>query len=1425
MSRKETNQLKPTITKRIVRNQFSNDFSQIELFFESFLLLLGAIASTKCIFHRQNTLFVFFIVFLQSQKLYENKNILKNLYLLLFALFSYNAFCQSITVDDTSRNADQLVQLLLGNSCTTTSNIAISSPQSIAYFNNNASSFPIKEGVIIRNGIAKYSEGTYTGTNMSSQVNTNSDTQLQAISSSTGQNTSITDVAYLEFDFVPMSSTFSFDFLFASNEYGKYQCGFSDTFAFLLTDQNTNITTNLALVPGTTDPISVKNIRDTNYNTSCNSVNATLFSTYNVNNPSTSSINMRGYTKILNASSTVIPNHSYKIRLVIGDANDSGYDSAVFLSSASFTTTIDLGPDQTICSSDTTVIQTGLTDTKYIHHWYKNGQLLASENSYELSVKSAGVYDVVIEQTNNSCFIKDQIKFTDLMVNTPKNLTNCDEGTKTYYYDLTQNNISTLGLDKTKYEIAYYSNLSDATLNKNPIPSTDQSNYQSTGNETVYFKLKSKTNTNWCETIYSFDLLLEKIANPKKPTDFVYCDNPAGIDLKLTDYDTTILNGLNPNNYNLSYHASFDDANTYKNKLDANYHIDANPKTIEIWIRLASATNNSCYNITSFTITINPRAKVDSLADVIECASYTLPILNFGDYYTLPNGKGTKLNAGDSITLTGTYYIFSGPSSNSCANETNFKVYLISQYTIDRNHCEYFQIPTPPTGQFYTKAGGPAGGGIALNAGDKMYASQTIYYYAELNGTLCRDASFNINIMPRPAVDSQQNITTCNSYTLPPLTHGKYYTDNQGTGTPLFAGNIITTTKKIYIYNYDGFCSNQSTFIVTIIPQIKNETACSRYTLPKLPVAKYYTGPSGTGNVISSGTIITTTTTLYTYASTSTTPNCTDNLTFTITIIPLPAVDKLDNIVRCSNDPYPLPMLTNGTYFTQKNRTGKTLYPGDFITSSQTIYINNLENGCTNETSFTVEIRDLPKLTTITDVTSCKAFIIPTVVDGSFYTEMNGKGRLIAPGESITSTQTIYLYNQWSDLKNCSSENAVAINIIGITVDKIDDLVVCDQYILPELKTGEYFTLSGGKGTKLKAGDIITTTQKLFIYAQKGDRFKCDDEDEFTITIAKTPVLAPQKEIVVCNEYILPTLVEGNYFSGTKGTGIAFKAGDLIKESQKIYVYATASNKALCYDEVAFNITIYPLNNLKLEDQVVCVDYSTGIINKPAKLESGLNPLQFTVNWYLNEQLVATGTNYSPSIEGTYKAVVTKITPDIGNDCGYNPATVQVIKTSPAVAKITVSDAFTDEINLDITDVIGYGEYLFQLDGEGEFQIQPTFRNVSSGKHYITIKDNKGSCNVTILTATVLKYPKFFTPNNDGFNDYWNIHDLASQTNAMISIFDRYGKLLIQFKTNTIGWDGRYNNTELPSDDYWFTVNYTLDDQEKIFKSHFSLKR
>ena len=86
----------------------------------------------------------------------------------------------------------------------------------------------------------------------------------------------------------------------------------------------------------------------------------------------------------------------------------------------------------------------------------------------------------------------------------------------------------------------------------------------------------------------------------------------------------------------------------------------------------------------------------------------------------------------------------------------------------------------------------------------------------------------------------------------------------------------------------------------------------------------------------------------------------------------------------------------------------------------------------------------------------------------------------------------------------------------------------------------------------------------------------------------------------------------------------------------------------------------------------------------------------------------------------------------------------------------------------------------------------------------------------------VIDYPHYFTPNGDGINDTWYIAGL--QNTDIINIFDRYGKLIKQLKGVEF-WDGTYNQENLPSTDYWFTVDYLENGAKKQFKAHFSLKR
>jgi gliding motility-associated-like protein len=85
-----------------------------------------------------------------------------------------------------------------------------------------------------------------------------------------------------------------------------------------------------------------------------------------------------------------------------------------------------------------------------------------------------------------------------------------------------------------------------------------------------------------------------------------------------------------------------------------------------------------------------------------------------------------------------------------------------------------------------------------------------------------------------------------------------------------------------------------------------------------------------------------------------------------------------------------------------------------------------------------------------------------------------------------------------------------------------------------------------------------------------------------------------------------------------------------------------------------------------------------------------------------------------------------------------------------------------------------------------------------------------------------LDYPPFFTPNGDGINDYWKVDGLELYPQAIISIFDRYGKLLKQMNPNTIGWNGSLNGIPLPASDYWFRL--VLNENQAV-NGHFSLKR
>lgn len=155
-------------------------------------------------------------------------------------------------------------------------------------------------------------------------------------------------------------------------------------------------------------------------------------------------------------------------------------------------------------------------------------------------------------------------------------------------------------------------------------------------------------------------------------------------------------------------------------------------------------------------------------------------------------------------------------------------------------------------------------------------------------------------------------------------------------------------------------------------------------------------------------------------------------------------------------------------------------------------------------------------------------------------------------------------------------------------------------------------------------------------------------------------------------------------------------------------------------------------------------------------------------------------------------------------------------------ATITSIETFdwTNDENIITANVTGIGVWEYSIDGV-HFQDSNTFTNLTVGIYTIFIRDKNG-CGIVGREVFLLNYPQYFTPNNDGINDFWRIKFSQKEPNLTVSILDRYGKLITTLKSNSAGWDGNYNGKQMPSDDYWFVVHRENGQEHR---AHFALKR
>jgi|688.fasta_scaffold55331_2 gliding motility-associated-like protein len=289
---------------------------------------------------------------------------------------------------------------------------------------------------------------------------------------------------------------------------------------------------------------------------------------------------------------------------------------------------------------------------------------------------------------------------------------------------------------------------------------------------------------------------------------------------------------------------------------------------------------------------------------------------------------------------------------------------------------------------------------------------------------------------------------------------------------------------------------------------------------------------------------------------------------------------------------------------------------------------------------------------------------------------------------------------------------------------------------------------------------------------------------------------------------------------GSNQYGVVSNFRNTTPNLQQIWVRVdnTLSNECFALGPY-INLIVTKKPDIKLTDEaIICLNKPFETVTLTAGIQDGSPASNYTYEWFKDSvALNITTSTINITSSGDYKVIVTSLV-------GCTEERMITVKPSEiaTLQTITISDLVNE--NSIIVNVSGVGDYVYSIDAPNSFQESNQFTNVSSGTHAVYIKDSNGCGLVGPIEITVMSFPKFFTPNGDGFNDTWNIsgYNLDINESVIIRIYDRFGKLIKQISPEGMGWNGTFDGTAMPADDYWFIYEF---ENGRTVKGNFSLKR
>ena len=402
-----------------------------------------------------------------------------------------------------------------------------------------------------------------------------------------------------------------------------------------------------------------------------------------------------------------------------------------------------------------------------------------------------------------------------------------------------------------------------------------------------------------------------------------------------------------------------------------------------------------------------------------------------------------------------------------------------------------------------------------------------------------------------------------------------------------------------------------------------------------------------------------------------------------------------------------------------------------------------------------------------------------------------------------------------TDGGSCSGSDAVTITVNGNpTADAGADQTICEGQSANLVATGgTSYSWNQSLGTGATQTVSPTNTTTYTVTVTNSDN--CSDTDDIVVTVNSNPAIIASQSQTICegeNTQITASGTGISSYSWTDNNGSNLTGQDqTVSPTSTTWYYVTGVNTNNCSatDSVEVIVNTNPVidtSSVQIAD-ASCTN-GGGTISGISVVGNG----DFTYVWDNGVSTIGNTLTIGGLDAGTYTLNITDVngcTHDITLSVGFidisNVNAVNDSTETPESTLIAIDAYANDTGNVNTISIVtqpNNGFVSYTQNGIFEYTPNPNFQGEDSFTYQICDNTCVDACDIATVKITVTEsgeivIPNAFTPNADGFNDYFVITNLDQYENNSIVIFNRWGDKVYEAAPYLNDWDGSSENAKL----------------------------